>query len=627
MRRGLLAGVLACGLAAVPAWADDAVAEAEGIRLGFSLRGAEAGTAPLAGHDGLFAFTLSTDAGAAPLRGAHPAAWLIRRGEAPPSDDRTCRATAAGLLANTLLSPPALDLNGFHLLVLSDAPQIAVIDPRNGFGGSRLLGLIDLDASGSDWAISRARDMLAVAEPRADAIALIEAIGWRVTTKSHLPGPDRLVLTPDERLLLASYHGADASGIAILDLSKPDAPPVLLPTGAGRADIATDAASSFAFVTAKQADRVWIVDLDQRRLVADLATGARPVAVGYSALARRAYVAAEDGSVTVLGTDPPAALGRIAGPAGLAALAVAPGGRFVLAASPSAGQVIVVDTATDQIVRTLAVEGRPDAIGFTDRFAYLRRKGDAFLEAIPLGQIGIPGRAPNVLNVGIGQLPLGAFAMSSRAASMAASPDGGDLLIASPGERAVYDYHEGMAAPSGSFASYAGEPRAVALLDRGLRETMPGTYRTTGRLPRAGSYDVVFYLDQPRLVQCFDLRIQADPADGAAGAPPPRLDAMALGAAPQAGGVLPIRFRLVDPASGAPQTGVPDVRVVSFRMPGRDRAQSHARAEADGFYTAELSVPHAGLYYVIVEAPSVALAQTTARIIDVAPAATPGEKR
>jgi len=627
MRLALLSGVLACVLACAPARGDDAAAEAEGIRLGFSLRAAEAGTAPRAGHDGSFVFTLSTNAGAAPLRGARPAAWLIRRGDRPPPDDRTCRANAAGLLADTLLSPPALDLNGFRLLVLSDAPQIAVIDPRNGFGGSRLLDLIDLDAPGSDWAISRARDMLAVAEPRADTVAVIDASDWRVTTRFHLAGPDRLALTPDERLLLASYRDSYASGVAILDLSKPDAPPVLLPTGAGRADIATDASSRFAFVTAAGANRAWIIDLDQRRIVADVATGMRPVAVGYSVLARRAYVAAEDGSVTVLGAEPPAALGRIAGPAGLAALAVAPGGRFVLTASPSAGQVSVIDTATDRIVQTLAIERQPDGIGFTDRFAYLRRKGDAFLEAIALDQLANPGSAPSVLNVGIGQLPLGAFAMPSRAASMAASPDGSDLLIASPGERAVYDYHEGMAAPSGSFASYAGEPRAVAVLDRGLRESTPGTYHTTGRLPRAGRYDAVFYLDQPRLVLCFDLRIDADPADGAAEATPPRLDAMSLGAAPEAGSVLPLRFRLVDPASGAPETGVPDVRVVSFRMPGDDRAESDARPGADGFYTAELRVPHAGVYYVIVEAPSVALAQTTARIIDVAPAATPGEKR
>ncbi len=92
-----------------------------------------------------------------------------------------------------------------------------------------------------------------------------------------------------------------------------------------------------------------------------------------------------------------------------------PAAVFVLAASPEAGQVVVLDTATDKIVQRLAVEGRPDAIGFTDHLAYLRRRGDEFLETLPLDQIGIEGRTPNALNVGIGQLPLGAVKLADRA--------------------------------------------------------------------------------------------------------------------------------------------------------------------------------------------------------------------
>jgi hypothetical protein len=153
----------------------------------------------------------------------------------------------------------------------------------------------------------------------------------------------------------------------------------------------------------------------------------------------------------------------------------------------------------------------------------------------------------------------------------------------------------------------------------------PGTYRTVGRLPRAGIYDIVLYLDQPRLVHCFEARIEGDPADDGA-APPPRVDAMALEAEPRAGTPLQVRFRLVDPADGAPRSGVGDVRVVSFRVPGDDRAQSHAQPEADGFYRAEIAVPQSGTYYVFVEAPSVALVPTTGRLIRVVPGRNSGGK-
>ena len=188
----------------------------------------------------------------------------------------------------------------------------------------------------------------------------------------------------------------------------------------------------------------------------------------------------------MLGTDPPGLAASVAGPGGLAALSVAPGGRFVLAASPEAGQIIVIDAATSRIVQRFAIEGRPDAIGFTAHLAYLRRRGDEFLATVPLDQIGIEGRTPNVLNAGIGQLPLGAARLAARASSMAPVPGGSGSLIANPGDQAIFDYHEGMAAPSGSFAAYGGEPRAIEVIDRSLREAAPGIYRTVGRLPRAG---------------------------------------------------------------------------------------------------------------------------------------------
>jgi len=618
MRSILTIGLLALALSGARAAdgsaalaGDGSAIETEGIRVGFSLAGADGG-GPIAGQDGHFAITLATGPNATPLRGAHPAAWLMRRTADAPPDARACRAAAAGFIANTALTAPALDLNAFYVLSLGDTAQISVIDPRSGFGGSRLIGLATLDAPGSDWAVSRARDVLAVAEPLADQVALVDAIDWTVQRKLPLPGPDRLALSPDERLLLASYRQGAESGVAIFDLSKPDAPPVKLPTGAGAADLAIDADSRFAFATAADADQAWIIDLAAGRIAATVPTGHHPVAVGYSALARRAYVAAADGTVTVLGTEPPGALGQVPGPDGLAALKVAPGGRFVLAASPEKGQVVVLDTATDRIVQRLAVEGRPDAIGFTDHLAYLRRRGDEFLETLPLDQIGVEDRMPNALNVGIGQLPLGAVKLASRAGSMVPVPGGDELLIANPGDEAIYDYHEGMAAPSGSFAAFGGEPRAIEVVDRSLRETAPGSYRTVGRLPRAGVYDVVLYLDQPRLVHCFEVVLPGDEAN-----PPPRVAGMTLGTAPVAGRPLPIKFRLVDPADGKARSGVKDVRVVSFRVPGDDRSQSIARAGADGSYETEIAVPDSGTYYLFVEAPSVALVPTAGRLIQV----------
>jgi len=122
----------------------------------------------------------------------------------------------------------------------------------------------------------------------------------------------------------------------------------------------------------------------------------------------------------------------------------------------------------------------------------------------------------------------------------------------------------------------------------------------------------VLYLDQPRLVHCFEVVIPGDEAN-----PPPQVAGMALGATPMAGRPLPVKFRLVDPADGKARSGVKDVRVVSFRVPGDDRSQSIARPGADGFYETEIAVPDSGTYYLFVEAPSVALVPTAGRLIQV----------
>src|SRR5882757_4028013 len=131
MRPVLGAALLALALSRAGA-AEPPPIDSEGIRVAFSLGGAGGG-GPIAGQDGHFAFTLATGPKSTPLRGARPAAWLMRRtGDAPP-DARACRAAAAGFIANTALAAPALDLNTFYVLSLGDTAQISVIDPRSGF--------------------------------------------------------------------------------------------------------------------------------------------------------------------------------------------------------------------------------------------------------------------------------------------------------------------------------------------------------------------------------------------------------------------------------------------------------------------------------------------------------------
>jgi YVTN family beta-propeller protein len=601
-------------------------AETAGIRIGFALSALKSDAAPTAGRDAAFAFTLTTGNNAVPLRGAKPAAWLVPHAPGVSLDERQCRRVAAAFVRGASMAVPAVDLNTFYVLVLGGGASVSIIDPRIGFGGSRLIGLATFDATAVDWALTPDQTILAVAEPSVDQIALIDTRDWSIKARIGVPGAARLALTPDGRLLLVSYRAASGgneteSGVAVVDLAAPAAAPSRIATGPGPHDIAVDAEGKFAFVSNAGADSVSVIDLAAKQLARTVRTGHRPVALAYSALARRAYVAAEDGSVTAVGAASSAAVASIAGPPGIAALRFAPGGRFLLAASPEAGQVVVLDTATDRIVQRIELAGQPDAIGFSDRVVYIRRRASEFVDAFPLDQIGSEGVTPSAVSVGIGQLALGAVSAPARADVMARVPGGDGVVIANPGDRVIYYYREGMAAPSGSLSTYGREPRAVQILDRRLREAEPGVYRTIGRLPRAGTYDVVLYLDTPRIVQCFEVRIDGDSAGGESAAATPLVTDLVLTSTPRAGEPLGLQFRLVNPQTGTAMSSVSDARVLSFAIPGHSAARSAARPLGDGAYQAEVTVPVPGNYYVFVEAPSVALAPAAGRLVAVAPAA------
>jgi hypothetical protein len=104
---------------------------------------------------------------------------------------------------------------------------------------------------------------------------------------------------------------------------------------------------------------------------------------------------------------------------------------------------------------------------------------------------------------------------------------------------------------------------------RSLTETEPGVYSTPLKLTRAGRYDVPVIVDQPRLVNCFQLEV----------APSPEGEETRAGKSiavehlfkdklfkPQE--VNALRFRITDPATKQAVGGLTDVQVLVFEPPG-----------------------------------------------------------
>jgi hypothetical protein len=215
---------------------------------------------------------------------------------------------------------------------------------------------------------------------------------------------------------------------------------------------------------------------------------------------------------------------------------------------------------------------------------------------INLGTIG-RGKQPRVQSFAAGAVPPKAGGALVLANSMAAAAGEAGILVVNPADNTTYFYMEGMNAASSNYQAYGGSARAVAVVDRSLKETEPGVYTGKVKIPAAGRYDVAFSLDSPKLLHCFSATVAENPqlAEGRKG-----FDVQYLfeGRDVVAGSTAPFRFRFVDKSSGRPVTGLKDVRVMTFRAPGTDRVEMNATEVGDGVYEASVKFGEGGAYYV-----------------------------
>src|SRR5947209_6020597 len=166
-----------------------------------------------------------------------------------------------------------------------------------------------------------------------------------------------------------------------------------------------------------------------------------------------------------------------------------------------------------------------------------------------------------------GQHALGAGKYASMADSIVEAPDGPAVLVANPADRSIYYYTEGMAAPMGSFSNGSREPRAVLVIDRSLRERPGGVYATSAMVEEAGKYDVVFFLDSPRVVSCFPIEVAERPETAAKRMRAVVVEAIDDVVSVRAGAATHIRFRIADAATHQTRPAG-EVEVVVMEAPG-----------------------------------------------------------
>jgi hypothetical protein len=154
------------------------------------------------------------------------------------------------------------------------------------------------------------------------------------------------------------------------------------------------------------------------------------------------------------------------------------------------------------------------------------------------------------------------------------------------------------------------------VVDRSLRErTDRGVYETVLKLPGPNSYDVIFFLDAPRIMCPFPVEIRANPElvrlrnDG-------KVDITHIvDAAPLiVGKATRVCFKLTDRNSGAPKTGLADVTIQTLLIP-TSYERYPAKEVEPGVYAIEMLPAEAGIYYITVASAAIRLTHDNPNVL------------
>lgn len=523
-----------------------------------------------------------TDAAHLPLRGAKPGAWMDSQSK--NAEKRTCKERVRVYAGESVLERAELDLNAFEVLTMNDDETLSVVDPRFGYGGSRLLALVKLPSPARDWVLTSDRQLW-LTLPKTNQVALVDTSGWNVQKLIDVAAPDRIKLQPDEGYLWTTV----ADGVVAIGTQEKTIA-AHIATGAGAHDVAF-AGNRFALVTNRDAGTVSVIDIRKLHKIADLKAGSAPVSITWSPLAQTAYVAGEDGTITAIGGEQPHVIAEMHAEKGLTAVRATPDGRLALAVNPAKNRVYVIDSSRNRIVQQATIEGAPDGVFFSDQIAYIRLRDGNDVQMIALAGLGVEGHEVSVADFPAGQAKLGKGAMPTPSDTIVQSVGESAVLVANPVDQAIYYYQEGMAAPMGNLSNYGKQPRAVLVVDRSLRERTPGVYETVRRIEHAGNYDVALYLDSPTMIECFNVTIARDPRISH---PPEHAFKVQLTSVPStihSGERVSLRFRVSD--GGAAAT-IDDATVLIFSPMWQWRTR--ARSLGDGNYAVEFTPPSPGPY-------------------------------
>ncbi|HVG21517.1 MAG TPA: cytochrome D1 domain-containing protein [Blastocatellia bacterium] len=583
--------------------------EKEGILVDFSMKAiqAEGGNdlGLAAGADALVSFRLTDKRTGQAITGLHPSAWLSSRTAEHSPNEAECKDKIRTFVSGSLSARADVDLNSYLMLTLNHDNTITFINPQVSFNITKLESIITLPGPGSDWTLSKDKGFVYVSMPSQSAVAVVNAITRKLVATiptGEKTKPVRIYLQPDGRYVWVGLD--DSPAVAVIDTTT-NKLAATVPAGAGLHNIAFTSDSRLAYVTNSGADTVTAIDTKTLSKVGDIPTGKTPVAVAYSSASDSIYVAAiNGGALTVINPARQQVIKTIPTKRGVVALRFDPSGRYGFAVNQVESAVSVIDASTNQALVESAVVKGPDQVTFTRLYAYIRGTESEKFSLIELSEVSKGKLSP--VEIQAGRLAASTLPQEIGVADMIRpTPEGNSVMIANVADQMIYYYVEGMMVPMGTFQNYKRRPRALMLIDRSLSETTPGVYSSAVKLTKAGTFDLPFLVDQPRIVNCFEVKVGDSPYGEAAKATASTvIEPLFKGNRFKPGEAVTLRFKISDSITKKTLGGLKDVQVLIFEPPGIWQKRVMAKEVGEGMYEVTETFPHVGLFRVMTQIQS-----------------------
>lgn len=597
---------------AAPLKAPSSIAERfdkEGIAIDYSIKSIpgrdDKDSGLVAGTDALVTFRVTDARSGQAITGLHPNAWISARSADHTPNEAECKDKVRTFLRGTLSARADIDLNSYVLLTLNHDSTVTFVNPQISFNITKLESIITLPGVGSDWVLSKDKSFLYVTLPKQSSVAVINTVTRRllgIIPTGEKTKPTRIALQPDGHYV---WVGLDDSPLVAVINTETNKLASTVTVGAGLHNVAFTADSRFAYVTNSAADTVSVINIEKLSKTMDISVAKTPVPIAYSRMSRFIYVAAINGAeVAVIDPEKQQVVRIIPTRRGIVALRFEPQGRYCFAVNQVESTLTVIDGSTNTITGATEVVKGPDQVTFTTGYAYVHGTESEKFSLLELNDVRRGKFAP--VNIQAGRLAPSAAAQDIAVGDMIApTPEGNSVMIANTPDMTIYYYSEGLMAPMGTFSNYKRRPLALMLLDRSLAEVAPGVYSATVKLSSAGRFDVPILIDQPRVINCFQLDVGASPdGDKINAGMSITIEQLFRGKQFKAGEEAVLRFKITDSATKGSVKGLKDVHVLAFEPPGIWQQRSWAKEVGDGIYEVSQLFPQAGHYRVMIEVQS-----------------------